>query len=1050
MSNDTGPNLAPDLSGEKIIGSTGLFIASPKPSSAVNINALNNVSLLAEPEVPLPEVSRIAEPGLFSAMTPAIIQPMPSTPSRPVSKTGAMSSRVAFTKKDGKPIIVLNPKSDRFDPIARPSTSMATQRGPFTVRQRTSSMIKSKPPVIPSISIPPSVIRSAAPSPSPINTPRQLKSVKELIPSPSPSSNSELSYVTNPIKEWSRSPPQPQPNPSPKSYNIFDMTISSSKLGPIHPNTPITQSIIPPPPVPVLVGLQLPNLDQSSIDRDAAAVAYTLQHPDFNTDMALIDSGGHPLTFRHSSEPPLNSTHVRSDQPIRQIRNGPIPLPPTTDGLSGKNLLAVNTAHAINGNSINMGVLLSRQEFAIAQNAVNSDKICSELVDVEFAQNKLASEVSSNTKAISDLSLDLINFRKSMGKSRLDNMNIDPVPNVKQPEPQALSVLEELRILSANITSLAAQMGSMQNSIDNINSRLSHPSAAPISNASGNPPVPHQTTPIQRKSSFSSKNPFRKDLIDLSSPGAPPASLPYNSPKPTQRPVTPTQPNQPNPIPNPYICDPLDNYKFELDEGHEWFTHKLIELSSIPDKSYQIHSWARVLSMGQWGPILPSGLSLGIAYNQSLNKKKHFICECIRFAFRRNGAGRLPLPPTLAIPNGNLEESKKFYTWLTYTGIGHMTRRQPGSPVNISYAPGRGPHTKATVNAKGPNVPQPPPPPPRTPTPNVRFAPEPAPSTAPSPPIIGNPAFDSDLNFNTQPEVWFEDQHGGLSIPEDNTWKTVRNNKPSFATIASQAQGIIQPRKKNFISSTSTNKWVLQFPKQNKIPPGSRPAPNIVTDKINITCKEYNIHAVMAEWSAFGNLVVTFKFDSKEKNISNAAATILNLFCPDAPTKASFSKVVHCSKILFPRIPCRSITMEITEGDAMRTNDLWSTEELIKEVRKSHPILEKIEFVQEPTWTIPVFCLRATSLSLFRISAPFFDFGLGSCFLLLRLPSVVILPCSSPKATISPLFPLLSDASVFRFRLPKLPYTPFFRPYPYLHPYPLRMISLVLPLSPVT
>jgi hypothetical protein len=514
-------------------------------------------------------------------------------------------------------------------------------------------------------------------------------------------------------------------------------------------------------------------------------------------------------------------------------------------------------------------------------------------------------------------------------------------------------------MLSANITSLAAQMGYMQNSIDNINSRISLSESAHIGNANGNPPVPRQaTTPIQRKSSFSSKNPFKKDLINLSSPGAPHVSLPYNSPKPTPRPITPIPFNS---TPPKEICDPLDNYKFFLDGGHEWFTNKLIELSSNNDKTYQIHAWARVLSMGQWGPILPNGHALGISYNSGLNKKKHFICECICFAFRKGSPGRLLLPPTLVIPNGNLEDSKKFYTWLTYTGIGHISRRFPSAPIAIAYAPGRGSHTSGTVSAKGPVQQQP------TqnsaPPHSVRFAQEQAANTAPSPPInnntishpnqsspiIGNPAFDNPAF--AQPEVWFEDQHGGLSIPEDNTWNTVRNNKPSFASIVSQAQGIIQPQKKNFTSSTSNNKWVLQFPKQNKIPPGSRPAPNIVTDKINITCKEYQIHAIMAEWSAFGNLVVSFKFDSKEKNISNAAATILNLFCPDAPTKATFSKVVHWSTILFPCIPCRAVTMEVSEGDAMRTNDLWSTEKLINEVCKSHPLLEKIKFVQEPTWT---------------------------------------------------------------------------------------------------
>jgi hypothetical protein len=79
--------------------------------------------------------------------------------------------------------------------------------------------------------------------------------------------------------------------------------------------------------------------------------------------------------------------------------------------------------------------------------------------------------------------------------------------------------------------------------------------------------------------------------------------------------------------------------------------------------------------------------------------------------------------------------------------------------------------------------------------------------------------------------------------------------------------------------------WVIQYPKNEKVPIGSRLPPSVVTDRINVNCSSaYNIRALFAEWTPQSNLIVHFTMESKEKNISNTSATIVKLIAPSLLT----------------------------------------------------------------------------------------------------------------------------------------------------------------------
>ena len=93
-----------------------------------------------------------------------------------------------------------------------------------------------------------------------------------------------------------------------------------------------------------------------------------------------------------------------------------------------------------------------------------------------------------------------------------------------------------------------------------------------------------------------------------------------------------------------------------------------------------------------------------------------------------------------------------------------------------------------------------------------------------------------------------------------------------------------------------------------------------------------------------------FTNESKDKDIDNAAKTIINLLAQGC-THVSFTKPAIWNKIVYRQIPCRVITDEELNGDAMNMGQLWTKEQLLKEVKDSHPLLKDITFAYNPDWT---------------------------------------------------------------------------------------------------
>ena len=109
----------------------------------------------------------------------------------------------------------------------------------------------------------------------------------------------------------------------------------------------------------------------------------------------------------------------------------------------------------------------------------------------------------------------------------LDSMKIDGVEQVQpRTSPTAFSELMELQKLSANISSLGAQIGAMQTSISNIENRLNSASISSQRNVT-NPPVPSrppQTVPIQPSQSSQQHN------IPITLPTSNPTTVPQRIP----------------------------------------------------------------------------------------------------------------------------------------------------------------------------------------------------------------------------------------------------------------------------------------------------------------------------------------------------------------------------------------------------------------------------------------------------------------------------------------------------------------------------------------
>ena len=547
---------------------------------------------------------------------------------RPPTRT-SVHTRVSFAK--GGKSIILNPK---HDPIARPATTTGTSPAHNT-RPRTSSMVKiiqsNRPP-----SIQPSVVSNEGlqytPSPSPVpntNPPTPLMPISTLpipdLPIPEPATGQTI------ILSKESSPIEewvPTPRHSPVASDNPILNYYNPTLKP--DNTF---------PIDVVDGSRRPdnNLERSVFEANIFSKSAT-----FLNTLAQVDTGI-PGGIRQQSKP-LPNSHVPDERRVH-----PIPIP---------NPLS-NSEVAINSLMQNLNVVLRRQEYSISQNLVQLENLNSNIVDVEFNQHNMESKIDQNTESISKFSEDLSNFRKSLGKSRAE-------PSQPLYDSHSSDILEEIRKLFSNVMSLVSQFGSMQKTISNWESRFSNshsegtfnvPTAPQVPLPTPNPPLPN---PFQN-------NPFNPVTDDT-------------RPKPSS-----TSVDKDAKVMEEYNL----NYSSNLDEGHIWFSDKVISLGG-----QVITAWARVVSMGQWGQVQPDRSVYTVRYTANTQRKKQFLLQSIRQAFGPNGYYNFPLPPSGPVLTGNILDSTRFYSWITWSGIGDLKNlRKKTGPIRVAYPPNRGPNT---------------------------------------------------------------------------------------------------------------------------------------------------------------------------------------------------------------------------------------------------------------------------------------------------------------------------------------------------------------------
>ena len=622
--------------------------------------------------------------------------------------------------------------------------------------------------------------------------------------------------------------------------------------------------------------------------------------------------------------------------------------------------MMADMARSLNRVTSNMDILFRRQEYSMRQSLTLCNQLRKSFVDLEYSTNQKLDSIQSgldivdrNTDGFSDKlenvhidvgkSIDLItNFQTAFGKSRYSfgvprpganltnspDISSDSVPSVPMPD-----FSRDLEKTTTNISSLSAQIGSIQNLIKRPSSPISHVSAPPP-HVSVPPSVPVSSRPLT-------------SILRNATPG------PSATPRPNTPVHSPSRPNTPKKSEDLYLNFSVEN----INEGHIWFTEKAI---SLPEDN--ISWWARVLSLARWGPLKSNGFHVGVGYFQTpVLKKRLFILDCIRRAFTPGGCYAFPMPPSSYV-RAAFKDCMKDYNWVCWSGVGNMTRPLPG-PIRVAFCPGTFLPERANAKPQQATQSQPPPsnlgipssvpsqnqPTASTSLPNI---PNSVPSSSQRSPRVDDTPHPSDP-FNPSLDAYYEDQN-----PDPTPWHVVNHTKPSFAQAASSTpfHGPSGPRTRPQRKTPFSNnqKWILRFPPKDKPSEGTRSLPQVITDKVNHACKDsYHVRAVMADWTQAGNMSITFSHDTKETNISNTKGTIISLFNPSNVAKTKFTKAVPLSKILYPLIPCRNISSDSDAEDMEQdSSPLWSRDRLLEEVKRSHPLLANAEFIQEPDWTV--------------------------------------------------------------------------------------------------
>ena len=403
----------------------------------------------------------------------------------------------------------------------------------------------------------------------------------------------------------------------------------------------------------------------------------------------------------------------------------------------------------------------------------------------------------------------------------------------------------------------------------------------------------------------------------------------------------------------------------DLSVGANWF---IKAVQTAPD--IQIHYWCNVINAGNWGYLNEKGFPSRCLPDLEISCKRNFILLSIMRAFdSQSGCHRFLIPPQNRIDTTNTHNMCNFYSWTFFSGIGESPPIRRGR-ITPAYYPGwtpeqvkilldqrsragamqaqQKPKTVSFAQAVSQTLPAKP-----LNSFNQPMGAQPFVAPTPLPPAPISNRAEYAANFHDS-ELFFEDVHGSLN-PPPTTSATIPSGGATFALAAA---GQNRPNKPSAPINPRTKRpafqhrqiYTLRFSREAPWKRVQTPA-HIVVDKINVACeKMYKIKAILARWTEKNNLTVTFTNESKDKDIENAAKTIINLLA-QGYLHVSFAKPAIWNKLVYRQIPCRAITDEELNGDAMNMGQLWTKEQLLKEVKDSHPLLKDVVFTYEPDWT---------------------------------------------------------------------------------------------------
>ena len=448
----------------------------------------------------------------------------------------------------------------------------------------------------------------------------------------------------------------------------------------------------------------------------------------------------------------------------------------------------------------------------------------------------------------------------------------------------SLEIMEGIKSMTNTISSMASQMATMQATISKMEKQLSGKNIQTIT-----PPMTQQLSqpPQQPSHTFIPRTPTPR--AQTPRPQTPIPLTPVQNPSST---ITNNKTNTKRKGRSELYVDQFGNTcNADLSVGANWFIRAV---QTAPD--IQIHYWCNVINAGNWGYLNEKGFPSRCLPDLEISCKRNFILLSIMRAFNsQSGCHRFLIPPNNRTDTTDTHEMCNFYTWTFFSGIGETPPIRRGR-ITPAYYPGWTPeHVKILLDQRSQRGQ------PQQKPKTVSFAqavsqnqptnqnqpmnlnqpmgaqPFFTPTPLPPAPISNGAEYVAAFNNS---ETFFEDIHRSLNPPQIMT--TIPKGG---ATFTSAAAGQNRPSKPTAPINLKTKRPTFQH-RQIYTLCFSREAPwkgvqtpaHIVVDKINVACeKMYKIKAILARWTEKNNLTVTFTNESKDKDIENAAKTIINI-----------------------------------------------------------------------------------------------------------------------------------------------------------------------------